>query len=68
MDAVRSSPETLPLSKDVREFIKAAEKLISPALRSSELTPDECEIISEYVMTLSNAKQPWSKALPIKYT
>jgi hypothetical protein len=69
MEGVRSTAAaTLPISKDVRDFIKAAETLLSPAARTSDLTPDEIEIIGEYVITLSNAKQPWSKILPIKYT
>ena len=54
--------------KEVRDFVQAAETLLSPALLGSELTTDECDLIGEYVITLSNAKQPWSKVLPIKYT
>lgn len=62
------SADVLPISRDVRDFIKAAEVLLSPAMRISEFTPDECEIIGEYVKSLSNVKQPWSKVLPVKYT
>jgi hypothetical protein len=65
---LQSPANALPLSKDVRNFIAAAETLLSSASRTSELTADECEIIGEYVMTLSHVKQPWSKVLPIKYT
>ena len=67
MEAQRSV-DALPISKDVRNFIKAAETLLSPASRTSELTPDECEIIGEYVMSMCHVKQPWSKQLPVKYT
>ena len=58
----------LSVQKDVQDFIRAAEKLLSPALRASPLTPDECDLIGEYLMSMSNAKHPWSKTLPIKYT
>lgn len=60
-------PAPLTVRKEVEAFIQAAEILLSPALRNYELTPDECELIRDYVMALSNAKQPWSKGLPIKY-
>jgi len=66
--ATATASQTLPFSKDVRDFIKAAETLLSPTLRTSELTADDCEIIKEYLITLSNVKQPWSRGLPIKYT
>jgi hypothetical protein len=58
----------VPLRKEVRDFIRAAETLLSPALLGSELTTDECDLITEYVITMSNARHPWSKGLPIKYT
>jgi hypothetical protein len=61
MEAIRSA-STVPLSKDVRDFMKAAEGLLSHELRTAELTPEECEIIGEYIVTLSQAKHPWSKA------
>lgn len=53
---------------DVRDFVQAAEKLLSPALRTTALTAEECYLIREYIMSLSNGKHPWSKGLPIKYT
>lgn len=58
----------ISFQKDVQDFIQAAEKLLSPALRTTPLTAEECYLIREYVMSLSNAKHPWSKDLPIKYT
>ena len=53
------------LRSDVHEFIVAAEKLLSPALRVSPLTDVECEYIREYLMTMSRAGHPWSNGLPI---
>jgi hypothetical protein len=69
MTAVKSVEEMVFVSvrKEVRDFARAAETLLSPASLGSDLTTDECELIKEYVMTLSNVKQPWSKGLPIKY-
>jgi hypothetical protein len=56
-----------PFRPEVQQFIRAAETLISPALMDSDLTPDECDIIAYYVMTLSNAKHPWAKDLTVRY-
>jgi hypothetical protein len=41
---------------------------LSPVILTSELTPDECDLIKEYVMMLSNTRHPWSKGLPVRYT
>lgn len=38
-----------------------------PALRSSELTHEECALIAKYVMTLSRSGNPWSKSLRVRY-
>lgn len=54
---------SLPVRKEVQDFILVSETLLSPALLSSALTPEECEIIAEYIMSLSHLKHPWSKAL-----
>ena len=59
---------TLEVRTEVHEFIKAAEFLLSPVLQNPALTTEECGLIRDYVMSLSNVKHPWSKALPIKYT
>jgi len=48
--------------KEVRDFIEAAEILLSPALLTSELTADECDLIKEYIMTMSHAKHPWTSS------
>jgi len=58
----------LPVRKEVREFMRAAEILLSPVPRNSDLTDEECACIRMYVMALSHARRPWSKGLPIKYT
>jgi hypothetical protein len=55
------------IRKGVLDFIIASEALLSPALRSSEFTKEECDMIAEYVMTLSNSATPWSKSLPVRY-
>ena len=62
------SGEVLSARKEVREFVRAAETILSPALLHPDLTQEECDLIAEYVKTLSQSKQPWSKSLPIKYT
>ena len=53
---------SLPVRKEVQDFILVSETLLSPALLSSALTPEECEIIAEYIMSLSHLKHPWSKS------
>ena len=57
----------LQVRKEVHEFVQAAEFLLSPALQTPALTHEECNLIAEYVMSLSHAKQPWSKSLIMKY-
>jgi hypothetical protein len=61
MDVIK--PAQLPVHKDVQDFVLAAEKLLSPILRSSELTPDECHLISEYLTTMCRGTHPWSSQL-----
>ena len=51
-----------------RRFYSSAEALLSPILLKPDLTQEECDLIAEYVKTLSQSKRPWSKSLPIKYT
>lgn len=50
----------LPVRKEVQEFLLAAEKLLAPVLRETELTPEECHVISEYLMTMCRDNHPWS--------
>lgn len=63
----RRSADAFPFHKDVHNFIKAADTSLSPGRRTSPLTPDECEIIKEYVITVSNVKEPWGNSLPVMY-
>jgi hypothetical protein len=58
----------LSVRKEVQDFVEAAQVLLSPGLLTSELTPDECGLIKDYVMMMSNVKHPWCKGLPVKYT
>ena len=53
-------PAQLQISKEVKDFVLAAEQLLSPLLRSSELTPEECHIICEYLTTMCHETHPWS--------
>ena len=57
----------LQVRTEVHEFIQAAEFLLSPALQFPALTQEECILIAQYVMSLSNNKQPWSNSLITKY-
>lgn len=50
----------LPVRKEVQDFLAAAEKLLSPVLRDKELTPEECHLIREYLMTMCRDNHPWS--------
>lgn len=50
----------LPVRKEVRDFLQAAEQLLSPALRNSELTPEECHLICDYLKTMCHTNHPWS--------
>lgn len=60
MQAVRFSPA-------VQAFVSASETLLSPVLRPTDLTQEECELIAQYVMSLSNMKTPWSRYLFSRY-
>jgi hypothetical protein len=62
------SSDVRSVRKEVEDFMRAAETILSPVLLSPELTPEECDLIAEYVKSLSQAKHPWSRSLPIKYT
>lgn len=52
----------------VEAFISATETLLSPVLHPSDLTSEECELIAQYVTSLSNVKTPWSRYLFSRYT
>jgi hypothetical protein len=50
--------DVVSVQEDVAAFIEAAEQVLSPALRTTAFTPDECDLIREYVMSLSHARPP----------
>jgi hypothetical protein len=54
-----------PHRREVQDFIRATEILLPPL--GDGLTPEECDIIAYYVMSLSNAKHPWAKELTVRY-
>lgn len=60
--------QSIVVRKEVQEFLQASESLLSPASLTSDLTREECDLIAEYVMSLSHAKHPWSRSLIMKYT
>ncbi|MCE3222972.1 MAG: hypothetical protein K0S58_1152 [Nitrospira sp.] len=59
--------ERKEVSKEVLQFVLASEALLSPVLRPSALTQEECNLVAEYVMNLSRSGNQWSKALPVRY-
>lgn len=62
------SDEVLTARKEVMDFVRSAERILSSPRLHPELTQGECDLIAEYVKTLSRSKHPWSRSLPIKYT
>jgi hypothetical protein len=56
----KSKPAQLSVRKEVKDFVLAAEKLLSPILLSSELTKEECQLICEYLTTMCRGTHPWS--------
>ena len=52
--------------KEVQDLIQVSETLLSRITRLA-LTPEKCELITGYVMSLSHLKQPWSKSLVLRY-
>jgi hypothetical protein len=56
-----------PYRREVQDFIRITETLLSPASLGDDFTPEECDIIAYYVMTLSSAKNPWAKELTVRY-
>ena len=67
-EASSVSAELSSVRKEVLDFSRAAEAILSPSFLGSELTPSECDLIAEYVKSLCQFKNPWSQSLPIKYT
>lgn len=56
-----------PYRREVQDFMRITETLLSPASLGDDLTPEECDIIAYYVMSLSSAKHPWAKELTVRY-
>lgn len=46
---------------EVLEFAKVAERILSPALLTRELTEEECTLIALYAKDLGDDRHPWSK-------
>ena len=59
---------SLPARKEVLDFLKASEHLLAYPMFDSEFTPEECDLIAEYVMSLSQARHPWGKSLTVRYS
>jgi hypothetical protein len=59
---------TLPVRKEVLEFLKAAETLLAYPMFDSQFTPEECDVIADYIMSLSQSKHPWGKSLAVRYS
>lgn len=59
-------PPQLPVRKGVQNFLVAAETLLAPVLRETELTPEKCHLISEYLIMMCRGNHPWSS--PFKST
>ena len=51
------------IRKEVTEFVRTCETLLSSALLSPKLTKEECALIAEYVRYLSGDKTPWRRYL-----
>jgi hypothetical protein len=49
----------LPIRKEVQAFCESSETLLSTALLESELTPEECILIADYVLNLADWGKPW---------
>lgn len=60
--------QEVTLHPAVEAFIDASQALLSPSLGASDLTPEECQVVAQYVMDLSNVKTPWSGHLYSRYT
>ena len=59
---------SLPVRKEVFDFLKASETLLAYPMFNSEFTPEECDVIADYIMSLSQSKHPWGKSLIVRYS
>jgi hypothetical protein len=53
--------KTQTIGKEVLDFVRASETLLSPILLDRELTQEECELIRGYVDCLSDPMNPWNR-------
>jgi hypothetical protein len=51
------------IRKEVVEFAKASETILSSVLISPPLSDHECALIAEYVRYLGDLNQPWNEDL-----
>lgn len=47
------------MRNEVKEFMRQCERLISMALQTKELSPEECDIITYYAMELHDKTHPF---------
>ena len=52
---------TVGIRKDVVDFVKVSETILSSALLKPPLNDHERTLIGEYVRYLSDRKQPWNE-------
>jgi hypothetical protein len=60
--------DILPVRKEVLDFLKVSETLLAYPMFTSELTPEECDVIADYIMTLSQARHPWGKSFAVRHS
>lgn len=58
-----SKSSHLLIRREVHNFLFAAERLLSLKSREQALTPEECHLICEYLITMSRDNHPWSDHL-----
>ena len=49
------------IRNEVLEFAKVAERILSPAYLTRELTEEECTLIAGYAKDLGEDRHPWNK-------
>jgi len=47
------------MRNEVKEFMRQCERLISMALQTKELSPEECDVIAYYAMELHEKTHPF---------
>jgi len=54
---------THPFRKEIQDFIQATETLFTFARLKPALTRQECDIMAYYIVSLADARHPWTKCL-----